>query len=139
MKYLLDTSVYSQPIKKKPRVTVIDHWKSHPESDYAVSAICELEVLFGIKLAASENLAKAYQGILKGRFPVLAFDADCAGVYADLQAISVSKGQTRPAFDLMIAATAIANNLELATCNAVDFQGIPGLVIRDWSLPATDA
>lgn len=137
MKYLLDTSVYSQPIKKKPLASVISHWKSHPESDYAVSAICEMEVLYGIKLAASGNLAKAYQGILKGRFPVLAFDEACASLYADLQVAFVSKGQTKPAFDLMIAATAIVHKLDLATCNASDFRGIPGLVVLDWSLPET--
>lgn len=134
MKYLLDTSVYSQPIKRKPLSAVIDHWKSHPESEYAVSAICELEVLYGIKLAGSDRLTKAWQIILKGRFPVLSFDETCAGLYADLQAAFVSKGKTRPAFDLMIAATAIVNTLELVTCNAGDFRGIPGLTVRDWSL-----
>jgi tRNA(fMet)-specific endonuclease VapC len=136
MKYLLDTSVYSQPIKKRPLQTVVDHWKSHPESEYAVSAICELEVLYGIKLAASERLTKAYHSILKGRFPILPFDEVCAALYAELQATFVTKGQTRPAFDLMIAATAIENGLELATCNAADFQNIPGLIVRDWSLQA---
>ncbi len=134
MKYLLDTSVYSQPIKKKPQARVIGHWKSHPESEYAVSAICELEILYGIRLAASDQLSKAYEDILKGRFPVLAFDEACANRYAELQAASVAKGQTKPAFDLMIAATAIVNGLELATCNAADFRNIPGLVVRDWSL-----
>jgi len=135
MKYLLDTSVYSQPIKKWPLETVVNHWKSHPESAYAVSAICEMEILYGIKRAASNRPSRAYQSILKGRFPILPFDEASAALYADLQSAFVSKGQTRPAFDLMIAATAIVNGLELATCNAADFQGILGLVVRDWSLP----
>jgi predicted nucleic acid-binding protein len=131
MKILLDTSVYSQPIKKRPLATVVAHWKSHPESEYAISAICELELLYGIRLAESERLTKAYEGILKGRFPILAFNEACAGLYADLQSAFVSKGQTRPAFDLMIAATALAHGLELATCNAADFLDIPGLIVRD--------
>ena len=137
MKILLDTSVYSQPIKKRPLATVVAHWKSHPESEYAISTICELEVLYGIRLAASNRLSRAYEDILKGRFPILAFDKDCAALYADLQAASVSKGQTWPAFDLMIAATAILHGLELAICNAADFQSIPGLIVKDWSLPAS--
>jgi predicted nucleic acid-binding protein len=35
--------------------------------------------------------------------------------------------------DRMIAATAIAHDLGLATLNPRDFRGIPGLTIEDWS------
>lgn len=110
---------------------MVTHWKSHPQSDYVVSAICELKILYGITLSSSERLSKAYESILKGRFPILAFNEHCAGVYADLLSDFALKGQSRPAFDLMIAATAIANGLELATCNAVDFQNITGLMVMD--------
>jgi len=133
MKILLDTSVYSQPIKKKPLQRVIDHWKAYEEKDYAVSAICELEVLYGLHLAASERLWNAYRRILKGRFPILAFDEACAQRYAELQAAQAKSGRTRPAFDLMIAATALTHELALATCNAADFEGLPDLRVLDWS------
>ena len=133
MKLLLDTSVYSQPIKKKPLPSVAARWKSRPESEYAVSSICELEVLCGIRLSGSESLKTAYKRILLGRFPILPFDERCAAKYAELQAAFVKKGATRPAFDLMIAATAIVHKLELATCNPRDFDGIEGLIVQDWS------
>ena len=35
--------------------------------------------------------------------------------------------------DRMIAATALANDLSLATLNPRDFRDIPGLKIEDWS------
>jgi predicted nucleic acid-binding protein len=136
MLILLDTSVYSQPIKRRPLPAVVARWKARPESDYAVSAIAELEVLYGIRLAASEGLEASYRLILEGRFPVLPFDRDCALVYAGLQADSVRAGRTRPCFDLMIAATALVHDLELATCNAAAFAGLPGLRVADWSRPA---
>lgn len=104
-----------------------------PERDYAVSSICELEVLYGIELSGSEKLRLAYQKILKNRFPVLPFDERCALRYAVLQADFVRRGQTRPAFDLMIAATALVHDLTLATCNVADFTGVPGLKLEDWS------
>jgi predicted nucleic acid-binding protein len=138
MKILLDTSVYSQPIKKRPLPAVIAHWKEHPERDYAVSAICELEVLYGVYAAGSTSLSFAYEKILKGRFPVLPFDAVCATRYAQLQAEFVKNGNTRPTFDLMIAATALVHGLTLATCNATDFQGIEGLRVADWSTAPKD-
>jgi tRNA(fMet)-specific endonuclease VapC len=133
MKILLDTSVYSQPIKRHPLPSVIARWKAGKESDYAVSAICELEVLYGIRLSGSAQLERAWETILRGRFPVLPFDTDCAARYASLQAAFVRAGTTRPAFVLMIAATALSNNLELATCNPCDFDDIPNLRVTDWS------
>ena len=136
MRILLDTSVYSQPIKRVPLPSVIERWKANPESDYAVSAICELEVLYGIRLSGSENLKIAFRRILHGRFPILPFDARCAAAYAELQADFVAEGATRPAFDLMIAATALVHKLELATLNARDFRGIPGLRVLDWGAEA---
>ena len=36
--------------------------------------------------------------------------------------------------DRMIAATALANDLTLATLNPRDFRDIPGLTIEDWSI-----
>ena len=133
--FLLDTSVYSQPIKNVPVPSVIARWKSHGEREYAVSALCELEVLFGIARSQSPRLRKAYEEILVGRFPVIPFDRRCALVYAELQAGFEKEGRPRPAFDLMIAATALVHDLELATLNVSDFQGISGLRIADWGLP----
>ena len=134
MRILLDTSVYSQPLKKQPLASVIARWRSRPETDYAVSAICELEVLYGIELSPSPLLRPAYERLLRDRFPVLPVDAAVAGIYARLQARCVQAGNTRPAFDLLIAATAIAHNLALATCNARNFSGIDGLRVEDWSV-----
>jgi predicted nucleic acid-binding protein len=133
VRILLDTSVYSQPLKKKPLPSVITRWKARPESDYAVSAICELEVLYGIELSTSAILRPAYERLLRDRFPVLSVDAKVAGIYARLQARLVQAGQTKPQFDLLIAATAIAHNLTLATCNVRDFADIENLRVEDWS------
>lgn len=133
MKILLDTSVYSQPLKKMPLPAVVNHWKAYPETDYAVSAICELEVLYEIELSPSPVLRPAWERLLRDRFPVLPVDGEVAAIYARLQARAVQSGQPRPQFDLLIAATAIAHNLTLATCNPRDFAGIPGLRVEDWS------
>ncbi|MEI8095504.1 MAG: type II toxin-antitoxin system VapC family toxin [Spirochaetales bacterium] len=133
MKVLLDTSVYSQPLKKRPLDSVVSRWRMRPESDYAISAMVELEVLYGLHLKNSPPLFAFWEKLLKGRLPVLAFDNECAAVYARLQAGFSAAGFTKPQFDLMIASTALRHGLILATCNATDFAGIPGLVVEDWS------
>ena len=37
-------------------------------------------------------------------------------------------------FDLLIAATALVNGLNMVTHNVADFQNIPGLLIEDWQV-----
>ena len=132
--HLLDTSVYSQPIKKYPLDTVIYHWKKIGDNNLCISIFCETEILQGLEMKQSDNLWNAYNLILKDSLPIIDFSLETAKVYAKIQAMSVKKGKTRPVIDLLIAATAIANNLILATCNYRDFKDIPGLNVENWLL-----
>jgi predicted nucleic acid-binding protein len=131
--HLLDTSVYSQPIKKFPLQTVIDRWYALGDDRLCTSLFCETEVLQGLEMKHSDTLWHAYRTILKDRLPLLPFDRCVAKAYAALQAEFMRKGKTRPIFDLFIASTARVHNLHVATCNYRDFQDIPGLSVEDWS------
>ena len=108
-------------------------WSSRPETDYVISVICELEVLYGIELSPSPVLRPAWERLLRGRFPILPVDATVACIFARLQAHCSQAGKIRPIMDLLIASTAIAHNLTLVTCNFKDFEDIPGLHVEDWS------
>jgi len=130
--HLLDTSVYSQPIKKKPLQTVIDHWETIGDKNLCISIFCETEILQGLEMKQANKLWDAYNSILKDSLPIIDFSIEAAKLYANIQANSIKKGKTRPIFDLLIASTAIANNLILATCNYKDFKDIPGLIAEDW-------
>ena len=57
---------------------------------------------------------------------------EVAKVYAKIQTECVKRGRTRLVFDILIASTAVANKLILATCNYKDFIDIPGLIAEDW-------
>lgn len=65
-------------------------------------------------------------------FVSLPFDSSaakaCGMIRADLQA----KGAPIGAYDLQIAAIAIANQLTLVTHNTKEFKRVPGLKIVDW-------
>jgi tRNA(fMet)-specific endonuclease VapC len=132
MKYLLDTSVYSQPLKRFPLPGVIQKWKAVGDAACCISVFCELEVLQGIRAVESSSLAEKYVKILKDRIPILDFTPAEAKVFADLQADSIRNGRTRPVIDLCIAATALRHGCILATLNSRDFTDIPGLVVEDW-------
>jgi len=131
--HLLDTSVYSQPIKKKPLKPVIEHWEKTGDQNLCISIFCETEILQGLEMKKSENLWSAYRTILENSLPIIDFSTEASRVYAKIQADCIKRGRTRPVFDLLIASTAIAGNFILATCNYKDFKDMPGLKVEDWS------
>ncbi len=134
--HLLDTSVFSQPIKDHPAETVLDRWSAIRDSSLCTAAICLAELLQGLRNRESEKYWRRYRGLLEGWYTVLPFDAAAADAFSRLAMETRRQGRTRPVVDLMIAATALRNGLTLATLNVRDFAGIPGLVVEDWSAPA---
>jgi len=134
VKYLLDTSVYSQVLKRMPAPEVVRRWKAAGDAACCISVFCELEVLQGLEMAASARLHELYKATLKDRIELLPFTRAEALVFATLQAHSVRAGTTRPVIDLCIAATAITHGCTLATLNIKDFSGFPSLIVEDWGV-----
>jgi tRNA(fMet)-specific endonuclease VapC len=65
------------------------------------------------------------------RMPILQFDQRAADHFQQLVAQKLRIGTQ----DLLIAAIVIANNATLLTRNTRDFQRMPGLLYKDWSIP----
>jgi tRNA(fMet)-specific endonuclease VapC len=63
----------------------------------------------------------------------LPFDDAAAEVYGRIRAELASRGTPIGPYDLMIAATALANNLILVTHNTREFARVSGLVLEDWT------
>lgn len=133
--YLLDTSVFCQPIKPKPLGTVRQRWSALGDDALAVSAICEAEVRYGLELKKSARLIALFEGLLEERLRVLPVDSGVAKNFAWCKAWAKTNGRSLSDFDLLIMATARAHNLKLATLNIRDFRGFPGLTVEDWSAP----
>ena len=133
LSHLLDTSVYCQPIKPRPLESVRERWCALGDDTLAISVICEAEVLYGLELKQSQRLNALYGRLLNGRLRVLPVDSGAAKHFASLKAWAKVNGRALTDFDLLIAATARAHRLTLATLNIRHFQGLPGLIIEDWS------
>ncbi|MCP4270310.1 MAG: type II toxin-antitoxin system VapC family toxin [Candidatus Brocadiaceae bacterium] len=131
--HLLDTSVYCQPIKKKPLPQVEKYWRAIGDQSVCISVICEAELLQGLEAKNSRKLWKAYDSILKNRLVIFPIDTKTAETYAKLASTMNAKGKPRPALDLFIAATAKTHGLIVATCNYSDFSCIEGVAIENWS------
>ncbi|MBB6407220.1 type II toxin-antitoxin system VapC family toxin [Arthrobacter sp. AZCC_0090] len=100
-----------------------------------ISAVTLAELSVGPLVAATEKERAARQAHLQqaeADFDPLPFDAACARAFGQVAA-SLRRNGRKPkarAYDALIAATAIANNLPLYTLNTADFESIEGLKVH---------
>ena len=132
--HLLDTSVYSQPLRPKPIDAVRERWATLGDERLATSVICEAEMLYGLELKGSPRLWSAYESLLKGRFKLLPVDLATITIFASIKAAAKRRGRAASDFDFLIAATAKATGLIVVTLNARHFHPIDGLAVEDWSV-----
>lgn len=130
--HLLDTSVYSQPLKPTPHPGVVARWQALGDARLAISVIAEAEVRYGLALKGSAKLEAAYERILRSRLPVLPVDEAVGAAFATLKATQQKLGKRVPDLDLLIAATAQVHHLIVATLNVRHFELITGIRLEDW-------
>lgn len=97
-----------------------------------------LSVVSRVELEAGVYRAGKPDPIIRSRLDALIqrveeIDFTVREVSAYSSIIAVIGFSRRLVVDRMIAATAIANDLALATLNPRDFRDVPGLAIEDWS------
>ena len=99
----------------------------------AVSAVTLAELSVGPLIVGGRE-RESRQAVLQqveADFDPLPFDVPAARVFGRVAA-SLRRSGRKPAagaYDAMIAAIAISNDLPLYTCNPQDFQGIDGLTV----------
>ena len=99
-----------------------------------ITAVTLAELSVGPLVATDERQRSARQAHLQqaeADFEALPFDAGAARAFGQVAA-SLRRAGRKPAaraYDAMIAATAIAHQLPVYTCNPADFAGIDGLEV----------
>ena len=109
--------------------------KKHGRLEVALSAITASELLHGVHRAPTEarrTRRLTYVEALLSRFPIIPFDLVCARIHARLSSDLASRGVSVGAHDLLIAATAVARDLEVVTRDERSFPRIPGLSLVRW-------
>jgi predicted nucleic acid-binding protein len=128
VKYLLDTDIVSQYTKQPPNPRV-DAWIQHTDDrDLYICGITYAELWYGVGLLpAGKRRAELENWIEDDLYMqffnrVVGFDLDVARHYGSLMARAKKNGHNPNAMDVLIAATAEANGMVVATLNRKDFE-----------------
>ena len=133
MIYLLDTNVCIVYLKGQN-----SHLKQKLDnillSEIAVCSVVKGELFYGSLRSANPERNLRLQQEFLSQFLSLPFDDQSAVVFGEIRAQLAAKGTPTGAYDLQIAAIALANNLILVTHNTKEFSRIPQLQLEDWEM-----
>ncbi len=130
MSLLVDTNICIGWFKGDARIR--KRWLANPPDALRLSAIVKAELLYGARKSSrvEENLRSLQQ--LFAVVPSIAFDDDAAHWYGVIRSDLSKRGKPLGPNDLMIAATALANDLTVVTRNMREFVRVPGLRLEEW-------
>lgn len=133
MGILIDSSVFIAA--ERSHLSLARYVDSREHEPVALSAVTASELLHGVHRASTPRFKIQRERFVEAiliRFPIVEFGLETARVHAGLWADLSARGEPVGAHDLLIGATAIAIDYEVATVNARDFQRIPGLRVLIW-------
>ena len=124
MTYVADANVLSEATKPAPDPQVVD-WLRRNEREIVIDPVILGEIRFGILLLpAGKRRRRLERWFNEGvaRVVCLPWDAATGLRWARLLASLRASGQSMPVKDSLIAATALAHGLTVATRNVRDFK-----------------
>lgn len=119
--WLCDTNIISEEMRPQPAPQV-RAWLKQLERTY-ISAITVDEIIFGLELRKMHKRITWFEAFVQENCIVLEVDATIARRAGTLRAGLAHQGHRREQPDMLIASTAWAHNLPLATRNTRDFEG----------------
>ena len=136
--FLLDTNVVSEMMKHRPSPQVTAFLARPADLWLASLVVHELEL--GLQLTPPgrrRNRLRGHISRLLRRYEnrILPIDRASAEWAARFRANAVRSGRPPDLIDILIAGTAKAHNLAIATRNVRDFQGMDIHIVNPWDYP----
>lgn len=130
MFFLIDTDTLIYRLKNVGNVN--DNFVRNQNSVMQISLVTYGELVFGAERSANREKNMKTVHAIKAIFPILNIDMKTMTCFGRLKATLRKKGKNVDDLDLLIASTAIINNLTLVTHNTEHFECVPGLSMTDW-------
>lgn len=131
--YLLDTNILIEFLRGRLQYAY-DNFVMLSPKQFGLPAVVEAELLLGVEKSSekrrADNRLKAEK--LIQAFDIVPFDDKCAREYALVRAYLEARGCVIGPNDMLIAATALANQAVLVTNNDREFARVPGLQVECW-------
>ncbi len=135
LRYLLDTSTLSEPMRPAPHAGLMRRLRLHA-GRLAISSVTWHEALFGLYRMPDgkrkESVMDYLFNVVAPGISMLAYDEPAAEWHARERARLAALGHTAPLADGQIAAVAKAHGLTLVTENPRDFELFEGVVVESW-------
>lgn len=119
--FLIDTNILSELTRKAPVAKVID-WLGEA-GDVSLSVISVDEIYFGLGSRPNSRMQLVLEQYIETYCSVLPVTAPIARMAGMLRGQLGRRGNVREQGDMLLAATAAAHGLTLATRNTRDFAG----------------
>lgn len=130
MGLIIDTNIFINAENGRYNLESLRQFKHHGSA--YISAITVSELFLGVHLAQNDETKikrEIFVENIVSNITVIPFTEDIARVYSRIYAIFLKPRSKLDSnvHDLQIAATALANDYPIVTCNGKDFNKIPGL------------
>lgn len=133
MRYLLDTNVLSEVIRKDPNRGLLHRLGEVAARDAVTSAVCVAELRHGAaRVVHGARLWERIAREILSRVEILPVGEAEAFRAGDLLATLEAQGEPIGIEDVWIGATALEHRLTVVTRNLKHFRRIPGLVSESW-------
>ena len=130
MAYLIDTDTIIFALRNDKNV--LAKFQDNKDIPISISMITYSELIFGAKRSQNEQKNMIKVNHIRDIYPIEALNEGVMEVFADIKAKLIDNGIRIDDMDLLIAATAIYNDLTLVTNNTKHFKNIPNLKIENW-------
>jgi predicted nucleic acid-binding protein len=132
-RFLLDTNVLSEVLKKRPAKSVLDRIDEHEDDGLSISAVTVMELRYGaVRHPNGTRLWARITEELLPRVEILPIDEQVGQRAGDILADLASRGLPIGTEDVLIAATALQHDLTVATRNLQHFERISDLSAESW-------
>jgi predicted nucleic acid-binding protein len=118
---LVDTNILSELSRRRPSRAVLS-WIGE-RTEISVSAVTIEEIHFGLSAHPNPRVLALFTAFVEAHCQVLPVTHEIARLAGELRGRFRAKGEQRTQADMLIAATARAHGLRLATRNVRDFAG----------------